>query len=305
MAKPYSYTANTEAAAELYDSSLFKGLFKQRNTLLLDKTFPRAEKGLALPELSQKIGAATYSFKLTGDADKVSVKTKDSEWTAEYKKDAKNFDLTMKSKMMEGMSGMVKYEARGGAVTYTLGGACTVKPPVVGDIDLDFEASPFSKSVIMSALWVSPFVAGLTIAGDCSMAKMDPSSLMFNAGALWKGPLGSVNASFSNKTSFATVSLFNDALPVKGLSVAGEYTMAVPGMKAGTPKCPLSMGLGYKIDPEHTVKARVNSDMGAQVMLEKELAKGSSILIGTAMNLKDPMAVMPWNASFGIKLVCK
>ena len=55
-----------------------------------------------------KIGAATYEFKLTGDADKVTIKTKDSEWAAEYKKDAKNFDLTMKQKVMDGASAMVK-----------------------------------------------------------------------------------------------------------------------------------------------------------------------------------------------------
>lgn len=297
MAKPFAFTANTESVNEVYNNSLFKNLFKQRNTLLLDKTFPKTEKGLALPELSQRIGAATYSFKLNDVADKVTVKTGDKEVVAKYKKDTKKFDISVKQKMATGVSMLVKYEERGGDQKYVFGGAYTAKGLMgLSSVDLDAKFNPFTG--FLKASTMMDIAAGVQAAADLKVNKNDLSKPLFNAGILYKSPFGATNVSYSHKAKFLTVSHFMDSLPVKGLTVAAEY---VQGLEKA-PKCPVAVGAGYKIDAEHTVKARVNKDLGIQVLLEKELAKGCSFLFATAFDLKNPASLNP---SFGVKVVAK
>jgi hypothetical protein len=165
MAKPYSFSANTESVNEVYNNSLFKNLFKQRNTLLLEKTFPKVEKGLALPELSQKIGAATYSFKLNDVADKVTVKSGAKEVTAKYKKDTKKFDLSMKQKVADGVSVLVKYEERGAEQKYVFGGAYTAKGLMgLSSIDVDAKFNPFTGFIKASTMM--DIAAGVQAAAD-------------------------------------------------------------------------------------------------------------------------------------------
>jgi hypothetical protein len=115
---------------------------------------------------------------------------------------------------------------------------------------------------------------------------------------LYKSPFGATNVSYSHKVKMVTVSHFLDKLPVKDLTVAAEY---VQGLEK-SPKCPVAVGCAYKVDAEHTVKARVNKDMGIQLLLEKELAKGCSFLFATAFDLKNPNTLNP---SFGVKVVAK
>lgn len=296
MAKPFTFTANTESVNEVYNNSLFKNLFKQRNTLLLDKTFPKTEKGLALPELSQRIGAATYSFKLNDVADKVTVKTGDKEVVAKYKKDTKKFDISVKQKMATGVSMLVKYEERGGEQKYVFGVAYTAKGLMgLSSVDLDAKFNPFTGNLKASTMM--DIAAGVQAAADLKVNKNDMKPL-FNAGILYKSPFGSTNVSYSHKAKMITVSQFMDSLPIKGMCCAVEY---VQGLEKA-PKCPVAVGAGYKIDAEHTIKARVNKDMGVQVLLEKELAKGCSFLFATAFDLKNPASMNP---SFGVKVVAK
>jgi hypothetical protein len=297
MAKPYAFSANTESVNEVYNSSLFKNLFKQRNTLLLEKTFPKVEKGLALPELSQKIGAATYSFKLNDVADKVTVKTGDKEVTAKCKKDTKKFDIAVKQKVATGVSMLVKYEERGSEQKYVFGGAYTAKGLMgLSSVDIDAKFNPFTG--FFKASTMMDIAAGVQAAADFKVNKNDLSKPLFNAGILYKSPFGSTNVSYSHKAKMCTVSHFTDSLGVKGLSVAAEY---VQGLEKA-PKSPVVVGCGYKIDAEHTVKARVNKDLGIQVLLEKELAKGCSFMFATAFDLKNPASLNP---SFGVKVVAK
>ena len=77
---------------------------------MLDKSYPKVSKGIAMPELSMPIGGALYSFKLSEIADKVTAKDKatGTTVTARYKKDTKKFDIAYTAKYSASLDYLLK-----------------------------------------------------------------------------------------------------------------------------------------------------------------------------------------------------
>ena len=66
-----------------------------------------------------------------------------------------------------------------------------------------------------------------------------------------------------------------------------------------------TLAVGYKIDDEHYVKARVNKEGEAHIALTKNITPKFQVLIGAACSLKAPEKLAEAPPSFGFKIVCK
>jgi len=251
------------------------------------------------------IGGALYSFKLSEIADKVTAKDKatGTTVTARYKKDTKKFDVAYAAKYNSSLDYLLKYEEKQAGNPYYVAG-CTYKAGEImgANSTFDLKFNPFTGFLKGSSMM--DFVKlGLVAAMDMKMdtTSMDMGAMKMNIGCKYTSPLGVTNVSYCNPAKLLTVSQYYDL--DKKTAVCAEMVTAAPGTKA-QPKCPMMCAVSYKVDKDHTVKVRVNNNMGIQCALEKTFMPGFQMLLATAMDGKDMGSAMSV-PSFGIKVVCK
>lgn len=288
--------AENGSTKELFKSSLFKNLWKDRKNVL--DGFPGVNKGLAFPEPCLTLGGSNYTFKTTDVVDKVTCKAGDKDFCARYKKDAKKFDITLKQNVGKGLTALVKYEERGESTPGYVGGLdfqCMGKA-LTGNVKFNLQTGTLKYSTLFDA---GQYLKGLSLAFESKSALADVAAFKtFNAGGLFKHSLG--NTAFGlNHQGFLT--LCHSYQVDKNLSAAVEV---VQPLKDAQPKNGFTAGVTYQLDSEHQVKARVNKNGQLNVCVKKDVSPQLNFLVATVVDLTAPEKAMALPA-LGFKVVAK
>lgn len=289
--------AENDSTKELFKSSLFKNLWKDRKNVL--DGFPGVHKGLAFPEPCLTLGGSNYTFKTSDVVDKVSCKHGDKDFCARYKKDAKKFDITMKQSLGRGMTGLIKYEERGESVPgYVAGLDFKCMGTLAGNVKFNAMTGTLKYSTLFDA---SDYLKGLTLAVETKGPLADVPKLsfpQFNAGGAFKHSLGNTVFGFNHK-GFLTLSHYYQV--DKSLSCAVEV---VKPLSDAQPKNAFTAGVTYQLDSEHQVKARVNKNGQLNVCVKKDVSPQLNFLVAAVFDLTAPEKVMNVPA-LGFKVVAK
>lgn len=288
--------AENDSTKELFKSSLFKGLWKNRKSVL--DGFPGVHKGLAFPEPCLTLGGSNYTFKTSEVVDKVACKHGDKDFTARYKKDSKKFDVTLRQSIGRGMTGLVKYEERGeSAPGYVFGLDWKCGAFMVGNTKFNLQTGTVKYSTLFDA---SDYLKGLTLALEGKGPLADLPALKvpsYNLGGAYKHALG--NTVFAlNHRGFLTLSHHYQV--DKSLSCAVEL---VQPLKDAQPKNAFTAGVTYQVDAEHQLKARVNKNGQLNIAVKKDVSPSLNFLVATVVDLAAPEKIMSCPA-LGFKVVC-
>lgn len=296
MSKPTAYTENN-SVKECWKNSMFKGFFNDRKKLFDEKSYPAVGKGLKLSDPTIKFGGGSYTFKTSEKVDKATWKDGNREFQARYKKDSKKFDISVKENVTEGVVGLVKYENRGDAAApnYVVGVDFSNKCGFQGNA----KYNPFTQNFKASGIYdAGKFLPGALLGGDLKTELPLSGAPKFNLGVVYKSQFGTTGAAF-NDDGLLTV---NHVLQVdKNLSTGIEFVQSTKDAKAANP---LSLGVAYKIDGEHDVKARLNKGGEMSVALTKKFSSDCGLTLGTVVDVSKPDALFK-APCFGFKLDAK
>lgn len=268
-----------------YKASLYKTLFNSRKALL--SGYPGVKKGLALPDLKMKFGTATYTFKAGEVVDKIGASADGKEFQARYKKDAGKWDIVWKQKCRD-MNVICKYEERGNsAPSWLVGGTYDINKLAKVDCKLNLYSRVIKKSMLMN---MDDYVPGLKFACDVKATPTEGAmgwkTDKWNAGMLYVHKLGSTAVGMNEK---------------KVISLCHAYAIdkctnfAIDAYTSG-----IVVGIGRKLDDNHTLKVRVNSGGQVQGKVEKKFGN-LTIEMATCVDVhkKETMMALP---AFGFKI---
>jgi len=288
-----NFTENN-SVKEVYKASLFKNIFASRKALLAG--YPAVKKGLALPDASLSFGTVNYTFKTTETADKVVAKSNGDEAQARYKKETGKWDVSLKKKCLDGQW-LFKYEERGtGSPVYLVGGNLN---PGKGFATFDAKVNLVSGVVKKSCfLDMKDFLPGLKIAGDAKANLLDFSLSKWNVGVAHGHKFGMTAVALNNSKHIT----FNHCYSLnKNTNLAVELVKSLGNEEVS---CPLTLGIGQKLDDDHTLKVRVNNAGQLNAKLEKKFNQNLTVEMATCVNVNDQKTIVAVPA-FGFKIVTK
>lgn len=297
MKKAEQFTEN-DTTKELYKSSLFKGLWKNRKAVL--DGFPGVHKGLAFPEPCLTLGGSNYTFKTSEVVDKVACKHGDKDFVARYKKDSKKFDVSLRQNLGRGLTGLLKYEERGEAQPgYVVGLDWKCGAFMVGNTKFNAQTGTVKYSTLFDA---TDYLKGLTLAFEGKGPLADLPALKipsYNLGGAYDHSLGTSVFALNNK---GHLTLSHHYQVDKSLSVAAEVVQPLkdgPGPKNG-----FTAGVTYQLDSDHQLKARVNKNGQLNVAIKKDVSPQLNFIAAAVVDLAAPEKMMCCPA-LGFKVVAK
>lgn len=279
-----------------YKGSLFKGLFKDRKTLL--DGYPAVKKGMAFPEPSLKFGGSSYTFKTTDVVDKVSCKADDQEFQARYKKETGKWDISVKNKCCPGVVALVKYEERGSGMPHYVAGVDFVKNALAVNAKFKPATGVMKASCSYDAAQV---LKGMKLGADlkCNVMDLNPALMKYNLGLNYSSGVGLTALAVNDK---ALITL-NHSLKIDNRTSAIVEAVASAGGDTA-PTCPLTVGVGYQLDKNHELRARVNQVGQVQVCVKKDFSPNLSLLFATCVDV-NKMQSLTQLPAFGFKVVTK
>jgi hypothetical protein len=316
--KKFNFTENN-SSKELYKASLFKGLFAKKNGVL--EGFPQVSKGLSFPDASLAIGGgANYTFKTSDVVDKLQCRTGDKEFVARYKKDTKKFDVSVHQAMPafmdvfglkpEGARStlLLKYEECGtGAPRIVAGGSYTHGDlQAHGKYNCATGKQKYSALLNGNAVGVSGLMLGAdmicntqSLAKGTSTLAQTVADTKFNVGAAYNHNMGTTGVAYSDAAIFTLNHFWQvDKDMCCGLELAHP-------MGSAAPKMPMTVGVGYKLDSQHYLKARVNKNGECHVTVKKDVTPNCSIQIATAFDVANAGDLASSVPALGFKVAVK
>lgn len=145
-------------------------------------------------------------------------------------------------------------------------------------------------------------VAGVKLAADMKTNSVPQSmkDVKFNVGATYASPAGLTAFCFNNR---GLLTIGHHLKVDKQLAFAVEVVQPVSS-KAEIAKNPLTVGVSYKPDRDHEIKARLNKGGDMSVALTKSFTPTFDCVLASTMSMKNPESLMSI-PSFGFKIVTK
>lgn len=285
MAKP-NFQDSVENKA--FKASHFGKLFAQRKALFEGFCVPA--KGLQFQEPELKFGKATQNWTSNGNFDKVSWKEGTREFQARAKKEKGSWDVLVKDKVTDDITGLVKYEQRPSSNTYVFGFDL-----VRGAMQASLKTSMALNQIKMSCAYdLGDIVKAAKLAADVKLVDMKPDK--WNVGMSYDSAAGLTVLTLNDK---------NNVCANHTMKVMNETTAAVEARHSlngnGTTVC---AAVSHQLDKQHQLRARVNQSGFLNVMVKKDFSPNMSLLFSSIWNVQDPKSFQSVPA-FGFKITMK
>lgn len=285
-----------------WKGSLFDKLFPLRKSLF--EKFPSANKGLAISGPGIKLGAGgNFSFVSNEKTDKVEYKESGMNFVARYKRDAKLFDVALKTNCPQypAFNYLVKYEERKDGSQFILGGDFKT-----GGFEKNFKFNPLTLRAKASCLYSAPCMLypdnKVNLAADSkfNLKQLNAADTSFNVGAAYTYKcLGTFAASYNHNgqlTLTAAKKMDN------GFTFGIESVHACNSDPKKSPKQPLVVASIYEMDKTTAIKTKLNKDLQLNLAVKKEFNSNLTVVCGTAVNLQGNLFAPP---TLGFKVTLK